>query len=143
MVKGRTARFELAVNKTRPYLEFYKIIICFQFILFILAHTEIFRGLVNLLFGEWQQNRSAELQVTLTPMHWKVEIPIEVQLNNDNAFLDEFASQPEPGQSSKSRSDSESDTSIDLEISTLLSQENVDSVEESPVHVQTKIFFKN
>ena len=38
----------------------------------------------------------------------KVEIPIELQLNNDNAFMNEFASQPEPGQSSKSRSDTQS-----------------------------------
>ena len=67
----------------------------------------------------------------------KVEIPIEVQLNNDSSFLNEFASQPEPGQSSKARSDTdtESDTSIDLEIGTLLTQESEDSVEESPVHV--------
>ena len=70
----------------------------------------------------------------------KVEIPIEVQLNSDNAFFNEFASQPEPGQSSKSRSDTdtESDTSIDLEIGTLLSQESEDSVGESPVHVQAR-----
>ena len=53
----------------------------------------------------------------------KVEIPIEVQLNNDNMFLNE------------------SDTSIDLEIGTLLSQESEDSVEESPVH--TKNFKKS
>ena len=73
----------------------------------------------------------------------KVEIPMEVQLNSDNAFLNEFASQPEPGQSSKSRSDTESDTSIDFEIGTLLSQESEDSFDESPVHVQTKIFKKS
>ena len=70
----------------------------------------------------------------------KVEIPIELQLNNDNAFLNEFASQPEPGQSAKSRSDTDTDssTSIDLEIGTLLSQESEDSVDESPVHIQTR-----
>ena len=70
----------------------------------------------------------------------KVEIPTEVQLNNDNGFLSEFASQPELGPSSKSRSDTdgESDTSIDLEIGTLLSQESEDSVNESTVHAQTK-----
>ena len=74
----------------------------------------------------------------------KVEIPIEVQLNSD-VFLNEFASQLEPGQSSKSRSDTESDTSIDLEIGTLLSQESEDSFDESPVpvHVQTKKFKKS
>ena len=72
----------------------------------------------------------------------KVEIPIELQLNNDNAFLNEFASQPEPGQSSKSRSDTDTDsnTSIDVEIGTLLSEESEDSVDESPVLVQTKKF---
>ena len=72
----------------------------------------------------------------------KVEIPIELQLNKDNAFLNEFGSQPEPGQSSKSRSDTNTDsnTSIDLEIGTLLSQESEDSIDESPVHVQTKKF---
>ena len=75
-------------------------------------------------------------------LRWKVEIPIEVQLNNDNALLNEFASQLEPGQSSKSRSDTESDTSIDLEIGTLLTQESQDSVEESPVHVYKKNFKK-
>ena len=75
-------------------------------------------------------------------LRWKVEIPIEVQLNNDNALLNEFASQLEPGQSSKSRSDTESDTSIDLEIGTLLTQESQDPVEESPVHVYKKNFKK-
>ena len=64
----------------------------------------------------------------------KVEIPIELQLNNDNTFLNEFASQPEQRQISKSRSDTDSNTSIDLEIGTLLSQESEDSVDESPVH---------
>ena len=54
-------------------------------------------------------------------LRWNIEIPIELQLNNDNAFLNEFACQPEPGQSSKSRSDTDSNTSIDLEIGTLLS----------------------
>ena len=76
-------------------------------------------------------------------MRRKVEIPIEVQLNNDNAFLNEFASQPELGQSSKSRSDTESDTSIDLEIGTLLTQKSKDSVEELPVHVYKKNFKKS
>ena len=75
----------------------------------------------------------------------KVEISIEVQLNSDNAFLNEFPSQPEPSHTSKSRSDTdtESDTSIDLEIGTLLSQESEDSVGESPVHVQTRKFKKS
>ena len=61
-------------------------------------------------------------------------------MNNDSSFLNEFASQPEPGQSSKARSDTdtESDTSIDLEIGTLLTQESEDSVEKSPVHVMPR-----
>ena len=39
--------------------------------------------------------------------------------------------------------DTESDTSIDLEIGTLLSQGSEDSVGESPVHVQTRKFKKS
>ena len=56
--------------------------------------------------------------------------------------MKEFASQPEPGQSSKARSDTEteSDTSIDLEIGTLLTQGGEDSGEEVPVHVNKKNF---
>ena len=50
----------------------------------------------------------------------KVEIPIEGQLQSDSPFLNEFASQLKPGQSSKSRSDTESDTNIDLELDTLV-----------------------
>ena len=68
----------------------------------------------------------------------KILAKLRVQLKNDNAFFNEFASHPEPGQSSKSRSDTESDTSIDLEIGTLLTQESEDSAEESPVHVYKK-----
>ena len=73
-------------------------------------------------------------------MYRKVEIPIEVQLSNDSSFLKQFASQPEPGQSLKARFDTEteSDTSIDLEIGTLLTQGSEDSGEE--VHVNKKNF---
>ena len=70
-------------------------------------------------------------------LHRKVEIPIEVQLNHDSAVFNEFAIQPEPGQSSKSRSDTESDTSINLQINTLLTQESEESAEESPVHEES------
>ena len=69
----------------------------------------------------------------------KVEIPIEVQLQSHN----EFASQPEPGQSSKSRSDTESDTSIGLELHTLVTQESKDSFEESPVLCLKKKYKKS
>ena len=64
----------------------------------------------------------------------KVEIPIEVHLKSDSAFLNEFGSQLEPGQSSKSSSDTESDTSIDLELDNLVTQKSEDSFGESPVH---------
>ena len=52
----------------------------------------------------------------------KVEIPVQIQLENDSAFLNEFASQPIPGQvsGSKTGSDTEStstDDSIGLNIS--------------------------
>ena len=53
-------------------------------------------------------------------------------------FFNEFTTQPELGQSLKSRSDTESDTSIDLEIDTLATQESKDSLEESPVLCQKK-----
>ena len=43
----------------------------------------------------------------------------------------------------KSNSDTESDTSIDFEISALLSHESKDSFEESPVHVYKKNFKKS
>ena len=45
-----------------------------------------------------------------------------------------------PGQSSKSRSNTESDTGSDLEIDTLLTHESEDSVEDSPVHCHKKNF---
>ena len=56
----------------------------------------------------------------------KVEIPIELQLEDDRAFLNEFASQPPPGQASRSniRSDTDStgtDSSVDLDISGVVS----------------------
>ena len=59
-----------------------------------------------------QKHRTASNSYNL---RHKAELPIEVQLKNDSAFLNEFASQPKPGQSSKSRSDNESNTGIDLE----------------------------
>ena len=53
-------------------------------------------------------------------------------------FFNEFTPQPELGQSLKSRSDTESDNSIDLEIDTLVTQESEDSLEESSVLCQKK-----
>ena len=74
----------------------------------------------------------------------KVEIPIEVLLHNDSEFLNEFASQPELGQwGSKSRSDTHTDTSIDLDIDALVTQESKDSLEESRVLCQKKKFKKS
>ena len=46
----------------------------------------------------------------------KVEIPVELQVQDDGAFLNEFSSQPTPGQSgSKSDTDIESDIDSDIE----------------------------
>ena len=74
-------------------------------------------------------------------LRWKVEVPVEIQLINDNVFLNEFVSQPEPGQSgSKSRSYTDSETSIDYDIGTLLTKESENSIEESPVICQKKKF---
>ena len=85
--------------------------------------------------GAKQKHRTASNSYNL---RCKVELPIEVQLKNDSAFLNEFASQPKPGQSSKSRSDNESNTGIDLETDNLVTQESEDSIEESPVFCQKK-----
>ena len=67
----------------------------------------------------------------------KVEIPIEVQLHNELCYIMnyEFASQPEPGQSC---SKSDFDTSIDLEIDTLVTHKSEDSFKESPVLCKEK-----
>ena len=68
----------------------------------------------------------------------RVDFPIEIQLDNDSALLNEFFSQ---SLGSKSGSDaSDTDTSIDLGINTLVTQESEDSVEELSVVCQ-KIFF--
>ena len=50
-------------------------------------------------------------------MRKKVEILVEIQLEDDRSFLNEFASQPTPGQISRSKTGSDTDsTSIDSSI---------------------------
>ena len=73
----------------------------------------------------------------------KVEIPVQIQLENDSAFLNEFASQPIPGQvsGSKTGSDTESastDDSIGLNISGVVYSES--DFEDSPVVRHRKHF---
>ena len=73
----------------------------------------------------------------------KVEIPVQIQLEDDSAFLNEFASQPIPGQvsGSKTGSDTEStstDDSIGLNISGVAYSES--DFEESPVVRHRKHF---
>ena len=47
-------------------------------------------------------------------LHRKVEIPVELQVQDDGAFLNEFSLQPTPSQSvSKSDTDIESDIDSD------------------------------
>ena len=49
-------------------------------------------------------------------LHRKVEIPVELQVQDDGAFLNDFSSQPTPGQSgSKSDTDIESDIDSDID----------------------------
>ena len=64
-------------------------------------------------------------------MRQKVEIPIDIQLHHDSAFFNEFVSQAEPGQWAF-KYGSDTDTSIDLGIDNLITQESEDSYEESP-----------
>ena len=73
----------------------------------------------------------------------KVEIPVQIQLEDDSAFLNEFASQPIPGQvsGSKTGSDTEStsiDDNIGLNISGVVYSES--DFEESPVVRHRKHF---
>ena len=60
----------------------------------------------------------------------KGEIRIEIQLEDDSAFLNEFASQPIPGQSSGSKIGSDtdstySDSSIGLDIDVVYSESEI------------------
>ena len=75
----------------------------------------------------------------------KVEIPVQIQLENDSAFLNEFASQPIPGQvlGSKTGSGTDStstDDSIGLDISGVVYSDS--EFEDSPV-VRHRKHFKN
>ena len=78
-------------------------------------------------------------------LHKKAEIPVEIQLQDDSAFFNEFASQPTPGQvsGSKTRSDTDStstDGSIGLDISGVVYSES--DFDGSPV-VKHRKNFKN
>ena len=64
----------------------------------------------------------------------KVEIPTDIQLHHDSAFLNEFVSQAEPGQWAL-KSGSDTDTSIDLGIDNLVTQESEDSLPETGYQV--------
>ena len=75
----------------------------------------------------------------------KVEIPMEIQLENGSAFLNEFASQPIPGQVSRSKTGSDTDnTSTDdsfgLDISGVVYSDSDSG--DSPV-VKHRKHFKN
>ena len=75
----------------------------------------------------------------------KVEIPVEIQLENDSAFLNEFASQPTPGQVSGSKTGSDTDStstddSIGLDISGVVYSES--DFDDSPL-VRHRKHFKN
>ena len=59
-------------------------------------------------------------------MRRKVEIPVELQVQDDGAFLNEFSSQPIPGQSS-----SNSDTDIESDIDALVNGSSSDSDHDS------------
>ena len=56
----------------------------------------------------------------------KVEIPVELQVQDDGAFLNEFSSQPTPGQS-KPDTDIESDIDSDIDIDALVNGSSSDS----------------
>ena len=73
----------------------------------------------------------------------KVEIPVQIQLEDDSAFLNEFASQPIPGQVSGSKTGSDTDStstddSIGLNISGVVYSES--DFEEFPVVRHRKHF---
>ena len=84
-------------------------------------------------------------QVTGNPynLRKKVEIPVQIQLENDSAFLNEFASQPIPGQVSRSKTGSDTDStstdnSIGLDISGVVYSES--DFKDSPVVRHRKHF---
>ena len=59
-------------------------------------------------------------------LHRKVEIPVELQVQDDGTFLHEFSSQPTPGQS-KVDTDIESDIDSDIDIDALVNGSSSDS----------------
>ena len=58
----------------------------------------------------------------------KVEIPVELQVQDDGAFLNEFSSQPSPGQS---KSNTDIDSNIDIDIDALVNGSSSDSDHDS------------
>ena len=60
----------------------------------------------------------------------KVEIPVELQVQDDGAFLNEFSSQPTPGQAG-SKSDTASD--IEFDIDALVNDSSSDSDHDSGI----------
>ena len=60
----------------------------------------------------------------------KVEIPVELQVQDDGAFLNEFSSQPTPGQSG-SKSDTDIQSDIDSDIDVLVTDSSSDSDHDS------------
>ena len=59
-------------------------------------------------------------------LHRKVEIPVELQVQDDGVFLNEFFSQPTPGQSG-SKSDTDIESDIDSDINALVNGSSSDS----------------
>ena len=60
----------------------------------------------------------------------KVEIPVELQVQDDAAFLNEYSSQPTPGQSA-SKSDTDIQRDIDSDIDALVNDSSSDSDHDS------------
>ena len=63
-------------------------------------------------------------------LHRKVEIPVELQVQDDGAFLNEFSSQPIPRQSG-SKSDIDIKSDIDSDIDLLVNESSSDSDHDS------------
>ena len=63
-------------------------------------------------------------------LHRKVEIPVELQVQDDGAFLNEFSSQPIPCQSG-SKSDIDIKSDIDSDIDLLVNESSSDSDHDS------------
>ena len=129
------ARFELAANKTSLhftkeiiFLKFSVLIFLFLVILSLSClyrHTRYFIGM-----AARRKQKQASNPYNLRK---KVEIPVELQIENDSTFLHEF---------SQSGSVSRSDTDSDIEsiVDTLVSRASTDSEDNSPVPKHTHDF---